>query len=765
MAVNGLNSSTLRLSGLTSGFDTDSVVSALLMSDKAKIDKLKQNRDLSQWRTEAYRDITSSLQGFYKEFLDTLSSTNLNSANLFSSNTAAFVVPSSSEYLSITSGAGAKLGTYTISDIVAAKAATISGGVNVSNPISTGVITDADVSSMDNSAYNNIFSFNFNGKSYKITLDDSKTSVAGLVEDLQAKINSSIGLDAEGTAKVQILSNSGKLTFKVARETDVFSIGTVNNDGAGKLFSVVPSETSPFVLNAGNNQFQLNIGTTTKLVVTVPINADGSPKEFKSPEDLKTAIQSAIDTSFTEAGIINPGISAEVKNGKVQLKSTSTQAFSTGYVENRATNTLLHIDYSKISNKVSLSAKISDIAEGLKPNPVEKNPDGTYKLIKFTINGKEISIDPTISSINDVIRKVNSDTSINATISYNQTTNSFSIKSNNTGVTERLIISDVPGGGTLMATLGLVTTAEGVSGSDSSVKVTNPDGTSNIIVRSNNAFSYDGLSITINKDLPTDANPIKFTVSGDTSKPFNVIKGFVEKYNSLIDKLNSKIGEKRNTDYVPLTDSQKEAMSEEQIKQWETKAKTGLLSNDTLIKNVLSQLRSALYEKVDGAGLSLYNIGITTSSDYTAKGKLVIDETKLKNALANNPGRVTDLFTAKSDISYGQVINGTGIREDRFKQSGLAQRLSDIIQDSIRTTTDQYGRKGALLEKAGITGDRSEQSNVLFKEVTEFNKMIYELNNRLIDKENSLYAKFSAMEAALNKMNSQQSWLSQQLGK
>jgi flagellar hook-associated protein 2 len=174
-----------------------------------------------------------------------------------------------------------------------------------------------------------------------------------------------------------------------------------------------------------------------------------------------------------------------------------------------------------------------------------------------------------------------------------------------------------------------------------------------------------------------------------------------------------------------------------------------------------------LYASVEGTGITLSSIGITTSSNYEDKGKLVINEDKLKDALVNKPEEVSSLFTNNSDITYYEAINSTAassIRSQRYKETGIAQRFSDIIQDVIRTNTDVGNHKGTLLEKAGIVGDRSEYNSLLSKEILQFDDDAYEMNKKLIAKENALYKKYAAMESALNKLNSQQSNLAQMLG-
>ncbi len=756
-----------RLTGMISGFDTDALVKAALSREQARIDKVKQSRELNMWMIDAYRDVSSSLQSFYNQFLDTVTSTtNLKLASTFSGYTAALAAGSSSDVVSVTAGGGAKAGVYSLSNIVAATNARISTGANVTNTVETGVISQADLDTMKSSSYNNIFRMTLNGKTVDITLDNDSgqiSSIDDLVSQLQSKLNNAFGTDSLGNGKIKVENDGGRLKFTTLRNTDTFIIGTVNNEGAGKLFSAVPSGTTPFELNGGNNQFDLTIGNITKTVTVQPLAGNST---FTTADDLKAAIQNGIDAAFGAGS----GVTADISSGKVVLKSDVGVNSSIGYTVNGATNAILQIDSSNTSNKVDLKATISSIGAGFTIDPFKnsdgtsiKNADGTFsKNIEFSITSSKgtstFSFDPTTTSINDIMRKVNMDTTANATMSYDATTNSFKIQAKDTGATSKLDIVDTAGG--FMSSLGIAGT--GAVGSDASVTVTGEDGTSMTIVRPNNSFTYAGLTFNISKDLPAGADPIKVTVSSDTSKTFNTIKSFVDQYNALIDKLNSKVSEKKDRGYLPLTETQKATMTTDQIEKWEAKAKTGLLNGNSDIQNTLDRLRSALYDSVEGVGLSLYSIGITTSKDYRQKGKLVIDESKLKEALANNPEEVTNLFTAASDKSYYKASGDSAIKKERYNESGLADRFSDIIQDAIRTTPDAKSNLGTLIMKAGQVGDASEYTNSLIKEILGFDKTIDDLNEKLTSKENTLYAKYANMEKMLSQMSSQSNWLASQ---
>jgi len=300
---------------------------------------------------------------------------------------------------------------------------------------------------------------------------------------------------------------------------------------------------------------------------------------------------------------------------------------------------------------------------------------------------------------------------------------------------------------------------------------------------SSNQITINGINVSLKN---TGSTTIK--VDTDVDSAFNKIKGFVDKYNELIDKLNSKITEKRYRDYQPLTEEQKKAMDEDDVKLWEEKAKSGLLRNDEHISKVISNTRSGLYENVydnyDSGNTStgmlsgykmITEIGITTGS-YQEKGKLKIDETKLKNALANNPDGVMNLLFKTSDISESdasQDPKGKGL--ERRKESGIITRIYDDLVDGMKNIIDKSGtgdnatlyrnvKSNILIDfVSGKNSTKTGSVSLLDKDVLDIEKRIYSENRRLSDKENSYYKKFAALEKAMNQMNSQSSWLASQL--
>lgn len=236
------------------------------------------------------------------------------------------------------------------------------------------------------------------------------------------------------------------------------------------------------------------------------------------------------------------------------------------------------------------------------------------------------------------------------------------------------------------------------------------------------------------------------TASTDTDYMVTKIKEFVDTYNGLVESMNSALKETTYRDYQPLTDEQKEEMSEDEIKKWEQKAKSGLLRSDSILSEGINGMRSSFMAAVGGLGDSQFNslakIGITTTKTYTDGGKLEIDEDKLLAAIENNPEQIVQLFTnsGTQDTVDGQSSDSRGI-VDRLRNE-LSKMESKIVKKAGKTTS-------------------TESSYTIGKSIIDIDKRIETLNDKLEMIEARYWKQFTAMETAINKANSQSSLFTQ----
>ena len=707
-----------RLTGLASGMDYESIISKLMKAESAPIDKLKQQKQIREWQQEAFRDINTNLLALKTSALDMKLSSAYKVFNTTSSDT----------------------GTVSVTGTVAAVEGTYKIRVN------------------------------------QLATTSQKDSAATVSPVLQSTQN------IDFTSPIDM---SGKDFF-------------VTFDGAQKHISWSAGET-PY-----NNITELKAGIQAKIDNVVGAN------QITVSNIGDKIVFSPTDTTFKTNITLNTGTTSD------------------------ALASLNFADYAR--SQISLDTQLKDIkfASG-----VNLQFDASDKL-NFSINGSSFSINKT-DTLQTLFSTVNSDPNADVTMGYDTSKDKIYIKRKSSGAGKDINFVEDGINGNFAAAVGFAAT---VLGQNSKVDFTDSSGvtTSNIEKTSNN-ITIAGLNITLlNADTTTDKT---ITVSKDVNSVYDKIKAYIDKYNDTIDKLNTKTSEEKDYDYSPLTDEQREAMTEDQITAWEAKAKSGLVNGDTILEGIARNLRYSITGEVVGLNSSFNQIsefGISTGG-YQDNGKLYIDETKLKQIISEHPDEVMNFFAANPSDLKGNILNGTvdvdnkdfkismnGITEtiqlsgsydlststgkaDFIKQindklqtafgySSLAASLSSDNRVIFSSTSgssftlnsgptndaldsigfadgSNYNSAGKgimskiydnlstgikmITEKAGSSTSFYDTS-LISEQINSLSTRITEANDRLTQIEDRYYAQFTAMEAALQKMNSQSSWLSQQFG-
>ena len=387
------------------------------------------------------------------------------------------------------------------------------------------------------------------------------------------------------------------------------------------------------------------------------------------------------------------------------------------------------------STRISTSSKLSDL--GL-----------TGDSFSFEINGEKFSFTGE-NTVADVISAVNkSDAGVK--LSYSSISDSFSIEATESGAKYGINIKETSGD-FLSRIFGADNFENGelkadavTAGTDAIVSING-----NEFSRTSNTFTIDGVTLQLtdvsNAKYDAAGNVIgyeeaKVTTERDTESIVETIKSFVEDYNKMLDKLNGYIYEDPNyRKYAPLTDAQRDEMTESQIEKWEEKSKQGLLYQDSTIRTFLQNMRSALYTKSATSKVALYDIGIETSNNKDDKGKLVIDEDALRKALETNPEEVEKLFT------------GT---------NGLASKLTNIMDKTAKVSASNPGE---LVRMAGAKELKTTQTNsTLYAELKRIDDRISVLNTRYNKEKDRYWKQFNAMETIISNYSSQSAYLGQQ---
>lgn len=262
---------------------------------------------------------------------------------------------------------------------------------------------------------------------------------------------------------------------------------------------------------------------------------------------------------------------------------------------------------------------------------------------------------------------------------------------------------------------------------------------------SSNSYSINGLNITAQVVTDTDgkasdANAISITTSTDTQGIYDKIKDFLSQYNSLINEITSLYNADSAKGYEPLTDDEKDAMSDTEVEKWEQKIKDSLLRRDDNLESLMSAMTSAMSGAVEVNGKKMYlsNFGIKTLGYLNAPANQ-------QNAYhidgdeddANSSGNTDKLMTAITN-DPDTVIN-------------FMQGLADNLYKSVHTKM----QSSPLSSIYTVYNDKEMAS-----EYSDYTDLIKKWEEKLQDKEDYYYKKFSSMETALSKLNSQTSSLS-----
>lgn len=405
----------------------------------------------------------------------------------------------------------------------------------------------------------------------------------------------------------------------------------------------------------------------------------------------------------------------------------------------------------------------------------DKLDENGNKLYALEINGVKIgeySVDTTLGTI---MNDINKNEKAGVKVSYSTTSNQFVFTSTHGGSGGRIEIGD--DGANLAAKLfgaveydgqGNIAKVRGkgvanyqgnefsvIQGQDARMEAY-VNGVKTTLTSGTNTFDIDGFKVTANGTFEaTNASErVTFDKKVDADKIVDAVKSFVEDYNKVLAEINKQYStqpDHKNT-YKPLTDDQKADMTEKQIEEYETKAKQGLLFGDNDLGNLSNALRFVF------SNSNLDAIGVSVSTSYSDRGRITLDETKLRSALASDPDAVAEAFTAP--LEQKQVTNSDGSTSwvDDTSSGGAISRLK-VRLDKYAATTG--ATKGILIEKAGSQySPTALLQNMMQDRIDSYDDVIDTLTDQLNDKIDFYTSKFSKLETLIAQMNSQSSYLS-----
>lgn len=510
-----------------------------------------------------------------------------------------------------------------------------------------------------------------------------------------------------------------------------------------EMYQDINRDFANFIIDA-RKDFGLSSSTSSGTLINKSSDSFTWVKSASSTDETKI-------TATSTAKALNGSYKLKVDRLAENVSKTSTASIS---LAGKSSSDTLFDQFGDVFDSNSIDGVSSD------------NLTFTIKTNKTDAAGVSFDFDPTVNTLDDVIDAIN-DANIGVQAAYDSDLDRFFLNTTETGEQNYFNI-DTDTDNFFAGALKLnVNIAQDYNGIDAKFDF----GDAVDIIKSSNTFSINGINISLKgTHNKADANDYEtISVDTDVDAVYEKISNFVDKYNNLIGELNAKLGEKIYRDYQPLTSEEKEALSEDEVKLWEEKSKSGLLKNDSILSKMLTGVREDLYESVSGLSSSmnhLTQIGIETG-EYAAKGKLIINETDLKDAIIKNASGVIDLL-------FNEPENYTD-DEDKHDKSGLITRMFDTLTEGMKDVIDKAGPgdDSELLRdvKSSILIDFTTGTNLKNGSISILDEYILDLEEEIVSQEEFLlriedryYSQYSAMETALSQMNQQSSWLMSQLG-
>ena len=723
-------SSNKGMSGMISGMDTESMVEQMLSGTQSKIDAQEALKQQTLWKQEIYRDMITTINDFRNKYfnfsVDASSSMNFASGAFFNTMKAA-----------VQGGSGL--------NIVGADSSALTGDMRVKiKQLAETARMESTVSLSPDEVQGQVFTNNLNTLTlnFKQTMDDGSTQnvavnvdLAGATDMNQVVQKITKALSDEKVDGVLVKNIDGKLQFTVNKDNKF----TYQSAG-GSQFAMAMAGFSAGVTTekseSGESVIKVKgkFDQDPKVDMTFDVNLDGITKTITlkdvtvaqmQGDDVINSINDQLKKAF---GVTNGEQNMKVEkvgdaSSGYSLKFSMSQKLTTGkghsFTLTGADLTTLGITPGS-SSVVSYSTKLSDLAG------VQADSNGKYS---FTLNGETFEFEAD-ATLGDLINTVN-DSDAGVKISYSSLSDTFVMETTSSGAGFGISVDDDQSN-VLNAIFGNISKGTKVAGKDAIVEVNGVETT-----RSSNTFTINGITMELTKADPNEE--IVIGTERDVDKIVEGFKSFIEDYNAMLDKLNGYMNEDPEyKDYAPLTEEQKKEMTENQIKLWEEKAKKGLVRRDSTVEAFLSEMRTIMYTTPEGSNIALYNIGIETGN-YKEKGKLVLDENALRNALANDPSGVEQLFTQAQD--------------------GLAKLLDDSLKNVANTSS---GSPGMLVQMAGAKGYSSEGNNTLSREVVSIEDRIEQLKSIYEKQKERYWKQFNTMEQVLANMSSQSSYIQSQ---
>lgn len=709
----------IRMSGLSSGMDTEAIVKELMSAQSLKKNKVVKAKTKLEWTQTKWADLNTKLTGLYNNFVTKMQ---LSTAYKTKKTTI-----SDTSKASVSAKTNAVNGSYTMEVKNIATAQYLTGAkIDAS---ATDKLVD-----LDSSLLNKEISITTGGTTTKFavtadtTLKDFTSALqnAGLnasFDDAQKRIF--ISSKDSGVANTFSISTSGLSNAEVTARGALCEAAGYSNMSNTNKASFDEAMQALQTSGVGTDDYNKALDTIAKLSYdTKKASADTAAETYvkaklyseKYSEYEEKARESLKNTYLDDDGNLKTGKTQEDYD-KAVAKKADTDTVSYISSQLKEDDVKLQIEEAAFSGKTE--ADMADFSE----KAVSKYYSSGVKAFTGMDGVDEDSEKTRMAAYTEKYASV---TDRNEALSSSALTS--------LGLADISVDADgkvtVNGGANDSTNTSIPTGMALIEGSDSKIILNGAELTS-----SSSVVSANGLEISLT-GVTKENESVTFSAATDTDAIYDSVKSFLKEYNSVMKEMNTLYNADSAKGYEPLTSQEKEAMSDDEVKEWETKIKNSLLRSDSTLGSIINAMRSAMQTTVeyDGGTYALSSLGIMTSTDYTEGGLLHIygdpddsvysaKDDKLKKALEENP----DVVIATLTGVFGN----------------LRQTMSDKMAGS------KYSSSMTFYNDIKMKSD-----------VKDYESDIKDWEDKLAEMEDAYYSKFTAMETALAKLQSQQSTMS-----
>lgn len=747
-SISGVNNSKVSnlqgYGGLASGLDRDTLIEDMTYGTTSRIEKQKQAKTRIEWQQNAMRKITDMMIDFANKYTATMTSpTNLFNSSFWGKANAS-ALGANSKCVSVTGRLSAAKDLSILGVNQLAQKAKWSSGQTVETKFSTGNIDTAANFHLTSELAGKTLNIKLGDKDYTVTLskDGDYSDAANAAKSIQkALADTAAGGSQELADALTVSAANGEITFAAGSGAAGKELKITGGDALASLgFDSAPTEDIAKENVKGKNTvvgfdewiagkemvFQYNgKNATIKMPTKDELSNAGDKLQL-----IRDSMQKQLDAAYGTGRV-----KVEAKDGKLSYQTTKPD----GTADSTSVLSVVSGD-SRLVGKDSALGIVAGATNRVNMNE-KVGLTGT-----FTLNGTEIELtaEDTYASL---MSKMNEKT--NVQITYQAATGQFTLTSKEEGASGKIEF-----GGALAQDLKTklnLDDSKNQAGQDAIINVKYANGDAFEITRGSNTFDMDGLSVTVKDTFGYDASgnvdataeAVTFDVAADSDSIVKGIKDMVDQYNEILTLVNKELSTRPDRDYAPLTSAQKKELDDEEAKLYEEKAKEGILFGDSDLRSLSSDLRFIM----NPADLAEYEkIGLSVSSSYADNGKLVLDEEKLRAALAEDPAKVQEIFTKKKET-------------DPSGRDGIAENMTNVMEKYVKTLG---ATKGILIEKAGSTKvPTSVTKNALHKQLQAIDEKIDALERRLKMEQDRYIKQFTSLESIISQMNAQSGWLSQ----